>query len=147
MKKLSNMALTALLLVCTTYALAADNTQKKTASPSTPSASSTQQKSTSPVDAYYLKDYKAALSGLKPEAEKGNSTAQFYMGAMYYNGQGVPQDYVTAYMWLTLSKEAGNRMGTDGLKLVESKMDASQKTKGKEMVTKWKASHSSPNKE
>lgn len=94
-----------------------------------------------PINAYYNKDFKAALVGLKPAAEKGDSTAQFYLGAMYYNGQGVPQDYVTAYLWMTLSKEAGNHLAVDGLKLTASQMNTSQLEKGKRLVTEWKKSH------
>ncbi len=34
--------------------------------------------------------------------------AQFYLGKMYNDGWGVPQDYVQAYMWLDLAVRPGN---------------------------------------
>ena len=35
-------------------------------------------------------------------AEQGFPPAQYMLGLMYDKGQGVPQDYVLAYMWVTL---------------------------------------------
>jgi TPR repeat protein len=32
-------------------------------------------------------------------AEQGHAKAQYNLGLMYYNGEGVPEDYVIAYMW------------------------------------------------
>jgi TonB family protein len=37
------------------------------------------------------------------QAEQGIIPAQTSLGSMYAEGKGVPQDYVQAYMWLTLS--------------------------------------------
>ncbi len=36
-------------------------------------------------------------------ADKGLFVAQFLLGEMYENGQGVPQDYVQAHMWFNLA--------------------------------------------
>jgi TPR repeat protein len=38
-------------------------------------------------------DYATALNEFLPLAKSGNSSAQFNLGIMYYQGQGVPQDY------------------------------------------------------
>jgi uncharacterized protein len=40
-------------------------------------------------------------------AEKGYADAQYYLGQMYYNGQGVPQDYKQAVHWFTKAAEKG----------------------------------------
>ena len=45
-----------------------------------------------------------ALQGL---AEQGDAQAQFTLGAMYYNGRGVPQDYKQAVKWYRLAAEQG----------------------------------------
>jgi uncharacterized protein len=42
------------------------------------------------VDAYERKDYKTAYKLILPLAEKGQPSAQYYLGFMYVNGQGVP---------------------------------------------------------
>ena len=36
-------------------------------------------------------------------ADQGYAQAQANLGAMYENGQGVPPDYATAYMWFSLA--------------------------------------------
>lgn len=41
------------------------------------------------------------------EAERGDAEAQFTLGAMYYKGQGVPQDYKEAVRWYTKAAEQG----------------------------------------
>ena len=42
------------------------------------------------VDAYDRKDYKTAYKLLLPFAEQGNASAQYNLGGMYDQGQGVP---------------------------------------------------------
>jgi TPR repeat protein len=43
--------------------------------------------------AYERGDYATAIKKLRPLAEAGNAEAQFYLGAMYAEGRGVPQDF------------------------------------------------------
>ena len=42
---------------------------------------------------------------------------QFFLGVMYDDGEGVPQDYVQAHMWCNLA--ASRRTGEDG-ELIDS---------------------------
>jgi hypothetical protein len=58
-----------------------------------------------PVAATINPDQLVALTRLKKAAEKGNAEAQFELGRIYGNGDGVPQDYQTAIDWL--EKAAG----------------------------------------
>ena len=58
-------------------------------------------------NAYESGDYATALLEFKPLAEQGNDDAQFYMGLMYLNGYGVPEDFNVALKWYTLSAEQG----------------------------------------
>ena len=48
-------------------------------------------------------DFATALRLWHPLAEQGNSTAQYNLGAMYSQGQGVPQDYNEAAKWFRLT--------------------------------------------
>lgn len=41
-------------------------------------------------------------------AEKGNDSAQFSLGALYGNGQGVKQSYAEAFKWFRKSADQGN---------------------------------------
>ena len=60
------------------------------------------------ADAYERGDYATVLREIKPLAEQGIASAQFNLGLMYFNGQGVPQDYKIAAKWYTLAAEQGH---------------------------------------
>jgi uncharacterized protein len=47
-------------------------------------------------------DCAQAVAWYRKAAEQGYGLAQQFLGKMYENGWGVPQDYGRAYMWLTL---------------------------------------------
>jgi hypothetical protein len=51
------------------------------------------------LGAYERGDYATALREWRPLAEQGIADAQFNLGQLYANGQGVPQDYVRARQW------------------------------------------------
>jgi TPR repeat protein len=53
--------------------------------------------------AFDRKDYATALRALQPLASQGIAEAQFRLGSMYVNGEGVPQDYVEAVKWYRLA--------------------------------------------
>jgi len=59
------------------------------------------------LTAYESGDYATALREWKLLAKQGNAVAQFNLGVMYYNGQGVPQDDKTAVKWYRLAAEQG----------------------------------------
>ncbi len=53
-------------------------------------------------------DYAQAIKILRPLAAHGNAIAQFGLGWMYANGQGVAQDYQAAVKWYRLAAVQGN---------------------------------------
>ena len=53
-------------------------------------------------------DFATALREWTPLAKQGDAFAQFNLGLMYDNGQGVPQDYKTAVKWYKLAAEQGH---------------------------------------
>ena len=60
------------------------------------------------LDAYKVQDYVEAEKWLSRAAEQGNNEyAQFYLGLMYGNGLGVPQNDAEAVKWLRLAAEGG----------------------------------------
>ena len=59
------------------------------------------------VEAYNRGDYATALQEFRPLAEQGDAKAQFNLGFMYDNGQGVPQDDVEAAAWYHKAAEQG----------------------------------------
>jgi TPR repeat protein len=55
--------------------------------------------------AYQKGDYAAALKEWRPLAEQGGAAAEFNLGLMYLEGQGLPQDYALAAAWFNKSAE------------------------------------------
>ena len=57
--------------------------------------------------AYMRRSYTEALQLWLPLAEQGNAAAQYNLGAMYENGQGVPRDNAEAEKWYRLAAGQG----------------------------------------
>ncbi len=72
-------------------------------------------------DAFDNGDYATALAEFRPLAEEGSYYAQFYLGFMYYNGNGVLQDYKEAAKWYTLSAEQGDGDAQNNLAVMYEK--------------------------
>jgi TPR repeat protein len=51
------------------------------------------------LDAANHKDYGTAMREWRPLAEQGLAGAQFNLGQLYHQGQGVTQDYTMARQW------------------------------------------------
>ena len=48
------------------------------------------------------------LQTLQTQAAQGDAKAQFFLGILYYNGQGVPQDYGKARQWYEQAAAQGH---------------------------------------
>ena len=60
------------------------------------------------VDAYNRGDYATALREWRPLAEQGDTDAQFNLGLLYANGQGVPKDDAQARQWYEKAAAKGH---------------------------------------
>ena len=58
--------------------------------------------------AYKKRNFATALKEWRPLAEQGNAVAQYSLGVMYDNGQGVPQDFKEAVRWYRLAADQGH---------------------------------------
>ena len=56
------------------------------------------------------------VAALRSKANAGDAAAQFNLGAAYYTGQGVPQDYAEAVSWTRKAADQGyvDAMGSLG---------------------------------
>ena len=63
----------------------------------------------------FHRTYETAVKWYTLAAEQGTAFAQYNLGLMYNNGQGVPQDYETAVKWYTLAAEQGNASAQSNL--------------------------------
>lgn len=88
-------------------------------------------------------NYIEALQWYRKSADQGNAVAQFNIGEMYMNGQGVPQDYVQAYALFNLAAE---RLTQAELKAeavknrnnVATKMTTTQIAEAEGLAGEWK---------
>jgi TPR repeat protein len=60
------------------------------------------------TDAYQRGEYATVLQIIRPLAEQGDTNAQYNIGIMYREGQGVPQDYAEAVKWYRLAADQGD---------------------------------------
>jgi hypothetical protein len=88
-------------------------------------------------------DYETAAREYRVLAEQGDSWSQNNLGFMYYFGQGVPQDFVLAYMWITLaaSKQFTGEdrdIAIQNRDAVAEKMTPAQITEAERLAREWK---------
>jgi len=57
---------------------------------------------------YFNEEYQSAYELFRPLAEKGSSSAEYYMALMYDEGRGVKQDPRVAVGWYTLAAQQGH---------------------------------------
>jgi hypothetical protein len=83
------------------------------------------------------KDSQEAVRSWQRAAEQGDAEGQYNLGLLYDKGQGVPQDFIRAYMWYHLAAKGLNRddaMVARKLRdRVASRMSAAQIAKALEM--------------
>jgi len=58
--------------------------------------------------AYNLGDYTTALREWSLLAESGDASAQYNLGLLYHEGEGVRQDYAQAASWFRMAAEQGD---------------------------------------
>ncbi len=73
------------------------------------------------LDAYKRGDYEAALKEFRLAAEQGDAQAQFQLGVMYDEGQGVAQDFREAVPWYRRAAEQGHALAQNNLGVVYGK--------------------------
>ena len=77
-------------------------------------------------------DDRQAVKWYIAAAEQGYAMAQHHLGAMYYDGQGVLQDYVRAHMWANIW--ASNGGDPEMRELVAKKMTPAQITEAQRLA-------------
>ena len=90
------------------------------------------------------RDYATALRLIRPLAEQGDASAQYNLGVFYDNGLGVPQDYVSALMWLNLSAAQGKEGAATFRDLVARLMTPAQIAEAQKLAREWKPTKQPP---
>ena len=88
--------------------------------------------------AYDRGDYATAHQLFRPLADQGYAGAQFNLGFMYDNGQGVAQDYARAHMWFNLSAAQGNEAGLVNRDGFAQFLTPEQITEAQRLAREWR---------
>jgi len=87
--------------------------------------------------AYQRGYYATAWEEWRPLAEQGNANAQYNLGGMYANGQGVPQDYVQAHKWFNLAATQGDKVAVKNRDIVAMNMTPADVSKAQKLAREW----------
>jgi TPR repeat protein len=82
-----------------------------------------------------------AIKWYRLSAEQGYALAQFNIGAMYNNGEGVTQDPVQAHKWLNISGGSGLKEGHKHRDIIEKEMTSDQILEAQKLVREWMQLH------
>jgi len=82
-----------------------------------------------------------AFYWLQKAAEKGDAHAQWMIGNMLYNGQGVSQDSIAAYSWLTLASEQLHLQASLKLNQVKNELSTEQISLANNLTTAFRQQH------
>lgn len=86
-------------------------------------------------EAYERGYYETAFSQYWRLAEQGDATAQFNLGNMYANGEGVTQDDRIAHMWFNLLASFGNKDGANERDRIAARMTSNQVSEAQSFAT------------
>ncbi len=90
------------------------------------------------IQAYAEGAHGEALGRFRALAERGDNRAQFWLGILYVEGKGVPQDDVRAHMWLSLAADGGNRAARLGRDGIAKRMSAAEVAEAERLAAAWR---------
>ena len=72
---------------------------------------------------------------MRKAAEQGHAQAQYNLGGMYRYGEGVPIDYILAYVWMYLSAAQGDADAERQMNDLEEYITSNEKVKVQELIS------------
>ena len=75
----------------------------------------------------------------------GYPKAQYNLGVMYANGEGVPKDDVQAYLWFNLAAAQGDELARTNRDNIEKQMTKAQIAKAQKLIREWKPQNNAVN--
>jgi len=82
-------------------------------------------------------DYQKAYAIWLDDARNGHAPAQFMVAEMHRQGQGVDQDYATAWAWFSLAREQNYALAGDSLYELSRKMSPQLRQDGKDKLARY----------
>ncbi len=89
-------------------------------------------------DASQRSDNDTSLEELQSSAEQGYAEAQYNLGFMYRTGQGVPLNYIQAYMWNSLAAAQGLKIAIRDQYVLESFITPEQLAEAQRLAREWR---------
>ena len=83
-------------------------------------------------------DYAQAFQWFRAAAEQGYADAQYVLGKLYANGDGVTQDYVEAYAWIGTAAGQGFTGTTMVLQSLREAMTPSQRKRAVDLAREYR---------
>ena len=93
----------------------------------------------------YQRYYTQAFNWYLKAAKQGYADAENNVGFAYENGQGVPQDYVQAYMWFDLAAAQNVTAAASFRDSLELLMTPEQLAQAQQLATQWAQQHPAGN--
>ncbi len=95
------------------------------------------------IAAYARSDYTTAFREFEALAEQGDASGQFFLGTMYGDGWGVPQDYVQAHMWYNLAASRlppgkDRDLAVENRDIIAARMTPAQIAEAQRLAREWK---------
>jgi hypothetical protein len=84
------------------------------------------------------------VPGGNTNRELKDRNAKLDLGVMNADGRGVPQDYVRAHMWFSLSAAQGEQRAVKLLEMAERRMTPAQITEAQKLARDWKPAAGRP---
>ena len=70
------------------------------------------------------------------EAKQGEAYAQYNLGVMYDNGEGVPENSIRAYVWWSMAKIQGHTGAAGNLDILKPRMTKQQIAQAQALAAK-----------
>lgn len=86
------------------------------------------------VRAWGQGDFAAAAAGFLPAAQAGDAEAQYMMGRLYSLGDGVPSDFVQAWVWFDRAARQGHGLAAEARDSLGAILNAGQRSQAVALV-------------
>ena len=77
------------------------------------------------------------FDAVKKAAEQGDADAQNNLGAMYDNGEGVPEDDIQVYAWISLASAQGAEIAKNAKERLTGDMTRAEIAKAQKLFRKF----------
>ena len=77
------------------------------------------------------------FDAVKKAAEQGHADAQVWLGVMYSRGEGVPEDDIQAYAWISLASAQGVENAKEAKEILTGEMTRTEIAEAQKLSRKY----------